>query len=87
MSPQQDFSGFVHASSQARRAPVVGMQFLHERSVRRGNFLARSSLPKPQDLIGLILGHRARPISAAPRVAITIACRTPSGKSAVEVSV
>ena len=87
MTPQQNFTGFVHTSREIRRPPVVGMQFLHERAMRGGDFFTRGALRKPQDLIGLLLGHRTRPVAPAPRVTITISCRTPSGKPAVEVSV
>jgi len=89
MSAHQDVFGLVDLGGQTRRAPLVGMQFLHERPVRPGNIFSRSAFLKPQNFISFILGHRIRehalPV-AAPRVSVAISCRTPSGKAAVEIS-
>ncbi len=89
MTSHQDIFGFIHPSSEGRRPPVIGMQFLHERAMRPRNFVARSSLLKPQDFISFILGHRTgatRPDVTRPRVSVTLNCLTPSGKAAVEIS-
>ena len=89
MTAHQDVFGFVDTGSQTRRPPVVGMQFLHEGAMRARDVVARSSLLKPQNFIGFILGHRSTAAAmpfAAPRVRLTICCRTPSGKPAVEIS-
>ena len=89
MSAHQDGLGFIDLGGQSRRPPVVGMQFLHERAMRPRDLFARGSFRKPQDLISFILGHAGRDAPAAsrsPRVGVTIACRTPAGKPAVEIS-
>ena len=89
MATQEYVFGFVDPRSQARRAPVIGMQFLHERTMRTGNIFPRGAFLKPKNFVSFVLGHRrraaARPL-AAPRVAIAVTCRTPSGKAAVEIS-
>ncbi len=87
MSAHQDGFGFIDPGSQGRRPPVVGMQFLYERAMRPRDVFARGSLGKPQDFIGFILGHGSRrALNTAPRVQVILACRTPSGKAAVEIS-
>ena len=91
MSAHQDSLGFIDLGGKSRRPPVIGMQFLHERPMRPRDLLARSPFRNTQDLISFILGHGARealaPVTApASRVAVTIACRTPAGKAAVEIS-
>ena len=91
MSAHQDGFGLVYPGSDIRRPPVVGMKFLHERAMRPRDLFTRGALRKPQDLIGLILGHRprealSRAIPTSSRVVVALACRTPSGKPAVEIS-
>ena len=90
MTTHQDFLGLVDARSQRRRPPVVGMQFLHEGAMRSRDFVTRGALLKPQDLISFIFGHRAAEMSAprvdSARIRIVLACRTPSGKTAVKIN-
>ena len=91
MAAHQDGLGFIDLGGKGRRPPVIGMKFLHEGAMRSRDLFARSPLRKPQDLIGFILGHGSRetlvPAPApAPRVGVAIACRTPTGKPAVEIS-
>ena len=89
MSAHQDSLGFVDLGGKGRRPPVVGMKFLHEGAMRPRDIFARGPLRKPQDLISFILGHGSRqtPVPApAPRVAVVLACWTPTGKPAVEIS-
>ena len=90
MASQQHFLGLVDARRETRRPPVVGMKFLHERSMSAGHLFARGGLRKPQDLISFILAHfsrgaRSRVALTAPRVSCKIVCRTPAGKTPVEV--
>lgn len=87
MAAHQYISGLVDTGGGLRRPPVVGMAFLHERAMRAGNLRGRSPLFDPQYLVSLLLGHA--PASAAPtlpRVSIALSCRTPAGKTAVEIS-
>jgi len=87
MTPQQHILGFVDSGREIRRPPVIGMQFLHEGSMRSDHFLLWRALLKSQYLISLIFRHRdrsgARP--SAPRVTLVLRCSTPAGKPAVEI--
>lgn len=92
MTPHLPLTGpTLHFSGAASRLPAAGIRFLQERAHRAGDFFTRGGLRKPQDLIGLLLGHsasRQAPIAeTAPRVAITLVCAGPSGRPAVELSV
>lgn len=89
MATQEDVLGLIDTSRQVRRSPMVRVEFLHQRAVRLDDRLARRTLLKPKNLIGLIFGHRAGALPgtiASARVAVTLTCRTPAGKSAVEIS-
>jgi hypothetical protein len=86
MSPHEDVSSLVQERGQARRAPVIGMHFLHQRPVRSRDFLARSALLKTEQIISVIFRHRGRGRALfPPRVCVRIACITPAGKTAVEI--
>lgn len=84
---QENILGLVDAGREPRRAPLVGVQFLHERSVRVPNGpLIRPRL-KAKDLVGLLFGHRARSRRAAqPRTRIALSVFTPAGVPAVKIS-
>ena len=92
MSTQQPVLGLIDPGRVIRRPPVVGMAFLHEAPVRPDNFLRARARTKTERLIGFLLGHftgvqtlaipATRP---APRVRVTLVCRAPSGKAAVEI--
>ena len=60
MSAQQDLFGLVDPSREVRRPPLVGMEFLHERPMRLSDLVEARARLKPQDLVGLLFGHRAR---------------------------
>ena len=87
MTTHEYVLGLVDAGRQARRPPVIGMNFLHERAMSPRDLISRRVLVKSQDFISFILGHRADASAiGAPAVAITLVCRTPVGKPAVEIS-
>lgn len=88
MSPHQDVFGLVHPRGEIRRAAVVGMQFLHERAMRPRHLFRRRPALKAQDLVSLVFGYRVRsaPDVTGARIMVTLSCRTPSGKPAVEIS-
>lgn len=89
MATHEYVFGFVDAGSQGRRPPVIGMEFLHERAMRPRNIFPRGALLKPQNFVSFVLGHRRRSAALppiAPRIAISLTCRTPAGKTAVEIS-
>src|SRR5215212_10177582 len=87
MSAKQGLLGLVDASRKVRRPPLVGMQFLHERSVRTPDFVNSRSLLQAKDLIGLLRRHfAARRLSALPPCPFALRVLTPTGKPAVEVT-
>jgi hypothetical protein len=83
----KDVLGLVDASGKAAGAAGIRMNALHQGPVGfPDRVLARPRL-KPQDLVGLLLRHRARARRAAlPRVEISLSVFTPSGRPAVEIS-
>ena len=88
MAPKQHVLGLIDAGRQIRRPPLVGMQFLHERTVRAGDLgHARAGL-KAKDLIGLLFSHFAagRGSGAKARIRITLRVLTPAGSPAVKIS-
>jgi hypothetical protein len=56
-------------AAKVRRAPLVGMEFLHQRPVRPADLVGARPRLKAQDLVGFLFRHRARArLSARPRV-------------------
>ena len=88
MTPHQNLFRFIHPSRQIRRPAMIWMKLFHERTVRANDFLARGAFLKTQDFIRFILGHGPGPTArlTAPRAALTLRCRTPTGKAAIEIS-
>jgi hypothetical protein len=86
MSAQQDFFRLIDAGGQVRRAPVVGVELLHQRPIRLSDLVEARTRLKPQDLVGFLFRHYARMrMGARPRVAITLSVFTPAGKPAVKI--
>ena len=87
MAAQKHVLGFVYTGREIRRAPLIGMQFLHERAVSAPDILRARPRLHAKDLIGLLLRHFA----AGPRPAIRARGRvslrvfTPAGLPAVEI--
>ena len=87
MAAKKDFLSLVHASGEVRRAPLVGVQFLHERAVRPSYLDRARGWFDPEDLTRLFLGHRAMARRLArPRTRIFLDVFTPTGLPAVEIS-
>jgi hypothetical protein len=87
MTSKQNFLGLVDASGEIRRAPLIGVQFLHESPVRTPYLERARSWFKTEDLQRLFLGHRAAARRlAAPRTRVFIDVFTPTGLPAVEIS-
>ena len=86
MAAKKNVLGFVDASREIRRPPLVGMQFLHQRAVRPADvFRARSRL-QAKDLIGLLFRHfAARRRATRPRCRISLTVFTPTGLPAVQI--
>ncbi len=86
MSAQEGFLGLVHPGREVRRAPLVGMKFLHQRPVGAPDGLGVRPRLKAQDLVSLLFRHRARlRLAARPRVLVSLSVFTPEGKPAVEI--
>ena len=82
----KDVLGLVDASGKTAGAPGVRVDALHQSPVGFADRLLARPRLKPQDLVGLLLRHRARARRAAlPRVAITLSVFTPAGRPAVEI--
>ena len=86
MASKQHILRFIDASSKIRRAPLVGMQFLHEPAVSPPNFLGACARLKAKDLISLLLRHFSGSRRAsAPRCRTIVNVLTPSGMPAVKI--
>ena len=86
MASKQHILRFIDAGSKIRRAPLVGMQFLHEPAVGPPNFLGARTRLKAKDLIGLLFRHFSGSRRAsAPRCRIALNVLTPSGIPAVKI--
>jgi hypothetical protein len=68
------------------RAAMIGGQLQHQRPMRAPHLLGARARLKPQDLVGLLLRHRAKLRAAArPRIVVALSVFTPAGKPAVEI--
>src|ERR1700722_1055952 len=89
MAAKQNILGLIDEAREVRRPPLVGMQFLHERSVGAANLAGVRSGLKVKDLIGLLFRHFSaghRGAAAAPRSRVTLRVFTPAGLPAVKIS-
>ena len=87
MSAQQNVLGLIDSRGQSRRAAMVWMKLLHQRTMRADDFLAARALRQAQDFIRFFARHRVTaPASPPPLLALTLVCVTPTGKPAVEIS-
>ncbi len=87
MRAKQSILGLVDASREVRRAPLVGMQFLHQGSMSPADVVTPRPRLHAKDLIGLLVRHFARrraPVVPPCRVALRVL--TPAGKPAVKLS-
>lgn len=86
-STHQYVPGLVDPAGEPVRSTLVGMNLLHQRAVRTPDLLRPSPRIKPQDLVRLILGHRAlaRRVSM-PRMSVALEVFTASGRPAVQIS-
>ena len=86
MRAKQSILGLVYTGGEVRRAPLVGMQFLHERAVRPTDLVAPRPRLQAKDLIGLLRRHFAgRHRAALPPCRVALRVLTPSGKPAVQI--
>ena len=87
MASKQHILRFIDAGSEIRRAPLVGMQFLHEPAVRPTDFVTPRPRLQAKDLIGLLVRHfTARRRAALPACRVSLRVLTPGGKPAVQIA-
>ena len=87
MRAKQSILGLVYPGSEIRRAPLVGMQFLHQSAVRPADLIAPRARLQAKDLIGLLVRHFAtRRRAALPPCRISLRVLTPGGKPAVQIA-
>ncbi len=87
MRAKQSILGLVYTGGEVRRPPLVGMQFLHEGSVRVADFVPARSRLQAKDLIGFLVRHfAARRRAALPPCRISLRVLTPGGKPAVQIA-
>ena len=85
MLPEQRVLGFVDASRKVVRAPLIGMDFLHQRPMGADDVLGLGSGLKAKDLIGLLMRHWPARRAAPPRCRIGLRVLTPAGIPAVKI--
>ena len=86
MAAKKGFLSLIDTGSKVRRPPLVGMEFLHQRSMRARDEIGPRAGLQAKDLIGLLLGHFATGRgSTAPRVRIRMRVLTPAGIPAVKI--
>src|SRR5437763_16873934 len=87
MRAKQSILGLVSTGGEIRRPPLVGMQFLHERTVGPADFVTPRPRLQAKDLIGLLVRHvAARRRAALPRCRVYLRALTRGGKSAVQIA-
>ena len=87
MRANQGLLGLVYPGREIRRPPLVGMQFLHQRSVRTPDFIPPRSRLQAKDLIGLLRRHfTARRLASLPPCPCALRVLTPGGKPAVKIT-
>ena len=86
MFVDQPILGLVDLGGEKRRAPHVGMHGLHEPAMGFANLGLRGAWAKAENLMGLLVGHRARSRRAAlPRCRVVLRVLTPEGHPAVQI--
>ena len=85
MLPEKRVLGFVDASRKVVRAPLIGMEFLHQRPMGAGDVFGLGSGLKAKDLIGLLMRHWPARRAAPPRCRIGLRVLTPAGIPAVKI--
>jgi hypothetical protein len=78
MAAKKNILGFVDPRGQKGRAPLIGMQFLHERPVGLANVARARPRLQAKDLIGLLLRHFTAAAKPRPRCRTRIRVFTPA---------
>ena len=87
MRAKQSILGLVYTGGEVRRAPLVGMQFLHQGAVRPADVVPPRPRLQAKDLISLLFRHFAgRRRAALPPCRVALRVLTPGGKPAVQIA-
>jgi hypothetical protein len=86
MATKQNVLGFIDAGREICRTPLVGMKFLHKRTVSPPDVLRSGSRLQAKDLMSLLLRHFAAAGRPLARTRITLRVFTPAGLPAVKIS-
>ena len=87
MRAKKNILGLVYSGSEVRRAPLVGMQFLHQGAVRPADVVTPRPRLQAKDLIGLLVRHfTTRRRAALPPCRVALRVLTPGGKPAVKIA-
>jgi len=86
MVAKKDFLGFIDAGREVRRAPLVGMQFLHQRAMRAADIFGAHTGLQAKDLISLLFRHFSGTRRAPRRLRVRLRVLTPAGIPAVKIS-
>ena len=87
MVAKKSVLGLVHTGGEVRRAPLVGMQFLHQGAMSPADVVTARPRLQAKDLIGLLRRHfAARRRAALPPCPIALRVLTPGGKPAVKIA-
>ena len=87
MRAKQSILGLVYTGGEVRRPPLVGMEFLHEGTVRPADLVTRRARLQAKDLIGFLARHfAARRRPALPPCRVSLRVLTPGGKPAVQIA-
>ena len=87
MLSEKDVLGLVDAGREVGRPALVRVDALHQGAVGPPDVRRAGPRAKAKNLIGFLLGHRARARRAAlPRCRVRLEVFTPAGLPAVEIS-
>ena len=91
MVAKKSVLGLVHTGSEVRRAPLVGMEFLHEPTVRTADLISPRARLQAKDLISLLRRHfasrrRTAILAATPACPFALRVLTPGGKPAIQIT-
>src|SRR6187397_318255 len=83
--PHEDLLGLVDLGRKVGRPALVGMQFLHQGTVRPADVLFARRRRHAKNLAGLLLGHLAATPRGGPRRRTVLRVLTPAGLPAIEI--
>ena len=86
MVAKKDFFGLIDPGREIRRAPLVGMHFLHQRAMRAADIVGARTGLQAKDLIGLLFRHFSGARGVPPRCRVRLRVLTPTGIPAVKIS-